>query len=320
MKIKKIAILLTILTFGVLSACSNIDGERIDDSNKLIDEAVQNEDIQEEEQVSESISELTEEAKADNRPVFVAHRGYSAIAPDNSMASFQAASDLGADMIELDVQMTSDGYIIVYHDLNLENTTGETGAASEYSYEELMQYRINEKYETQTGRLTVAGYEGYSNEKIPTLNQVMRFARDNGIGVNIEIKSISDVTEYTDEEISWFLNEIVSIVEENEMANSTIFSSFNYNYICEIEAMNSEYVTLFLTNVLNMEAFEGDFVADGIAIFYGCLESDTIERMHNIDKLVYIWTVDNLEMLKTVADMGVDGVITNNVGMIEYYY
>lgn len=323
---KKLFFLTGILAISLLWGCSqeetaDADKKVKEESEKEVsDKEASDKDSQDNTSVYNAEDENSGEALSGERPVFVAHRGYSTIAPDNSMSSFQAAADFGADMIELDVQMSKDGYIMVYHDFSMEPLGGDKKEViADFTYEELRNMSIGNRFEEKNGTLSDCTYVGYANEKMPTLNDVMRLAKDNNIGVNIEIKSISDVAEYTDEEISWFIDEIIRIVEENDMADATIISSFNYNYIKEIEEKYPKYETYFLTNILNMEAFEGDFVGDGIAIYYGCLQDDTIERMHNIGKKVYIWTVDNYAMMKKITAMGVDGIISDDVGLMDYF-
>src|SRR3972149_9393656 len=109
-------------------------------------------------------------------PVMViAHRGFSGQAPENTLASFKKARELGSDMIELDVRFSKDGHMVVMHDDTLDRTTNGRGKVADYTLKELKQLDAGSWFAPQ-----------FSDERIPNLNEVLELAKGK-ILVNIEI-------------------------------------------------------------------------------------------------------------------------------------
>ena len=137
-----------------------------------------------------ALSLLTAEVCADDRPTaiddfyatqertrVIAHRGFSGAAPENTLAAVRAAIEVGADMVEIDVTLTSDGHIVVIHDETLDRTTTGSGRVSDFTLTELQ-------------RLDAGGWFAprFAGERIPTLDQVLDEI-EGRILLNVEIKS-----------------------------------------------------------------------------------------------------------------------------------
>ena len=141
----------------------------------------------------------------------IAHRGASAYFPENTMVSFQGAIDLKADMVELDVQLTADGEIVVFHDEKISRCTGGRGRIADYTLAGLK-------------RLDAGGWfsEAFRGEKIPTLTEVLSLCR-NKIAVNIEIKTeaVTDVVRGGIEE------KCLKKVHAAGMQGHVVYSSFD---------------------------------------------------------------------------------------------
>ncbi|MBI3536498.1 MAG: hypothetical protein HY070_02885, partial [Chloroflexi bacterium] len=114
-----------------------------------------------------------------NRPLIIAHRGASAEAPENTLAAFTRAFELGADGIELDVTLTKDNIPVVIHDDTVNRTTNARGVVSEMLLAEIKQL--------DAGSWKDAKYRG---EKIPTLEETLRAIPTTKI-VNIELKTLA---------------------------------------------------------------------------------------------------------------------------------
>jgi len=110
-------------------------------------------------------------------PRIIAHRGASAVAPENTLAAFRAAADAGARWVEFDVSLTSDGRPVVFHDDRLDRTSDGTGLLAETSFETLKHL--------DAGSWFGAGFAG---EMIPTLEEVLETLAALGLGFNMEIK------------------------------------------------------------------------------------------------------------------------------------
>lgn len=281
--IKKILLVIFMLCF--LLACS-YNGEEEDRGDKFIDDGI----------FELEPDSIFEEDRVDDLylPLVVAHRGYSSQHPENTMEAFIAARDSGADMIELDVQLTKDNVLVIFHDINMSRIYKLDAKISDYSYEELMEI---------------------SEGNIPTLRQVLEMAREANLGIDIELKSITDLAGLDSQMEKWFVNEVVDEVNEYNMKDNVIFSSFNYNYLMQIELRNSGYRTFYITQTDTIDTLVNICKTDGVAIYYGLLTDGAVDRIHESGKECYIWTVDEEVLMRFVRNQGVDGIITDDVGL-----
>ena len=120
--------------------------------------------------------------EADGIPKIIAHRGYSGQFPENTLAAFAGALDIGADYIELDVQLSKDGQVVILHDDSLKRTTGVDGKVSDFTYEELAGLDAGAWFDAS-----------FAGEKIPTLEEALTLIRDTQCGVYLELKDIGQV-------------------------------------------------------------------------------------------------------------------------------
>ena len=113
-----------------------------------------------------------------SQPLIFAHRGASAVAPENTLPAFSKALEMGADGIELDVQATADGELVVLHDFNLERTTTGTGLLRKHTLAQLVDVDAGIRFN-----------DAFANTPVPTLEQVFELTADRCI-VNVEIKNM----------------------------------------------------------------------------------------------------------------------------------
>ena len=106
-----------------------------------------------------------------------AHRGASYYTPENTLAAFEKAIKMGADGIELDVQMTKDGELVVVHDETINRTSNGKGYVKDYTLEQLKKYDFSNKHIT------------YKGEKIPTLQEVYELIKPTSLTINVELKN-----------------------------------------------------------------------------------------------------------------------------------
>lgn len=139
-----------------------------------------------------------------------AHRGYSAAYPENTMKAFKEALKAGADGIELDVQLSKDGEVVVIHDEKLDRTTNGSGFVRDFSLLELRNLQANGKKKIL-----------FENVHIPTLREVLEWLATNELICNIELKN--GVFPYKGME-----EKVISLVREYGLSERIIFSSFNH--------------------------------------------------------------------------------------------
>jgi len=238
----------------------------------------------------------------DKSPYIIAHRGVSAKAPENTLASFErAASVPGIDMIELDVRLSKDEEVIVLHDRTLQRTSTGNGPARNYSIEEIRKFDAGSWFHPM-----------FAHQRIPTLCEV--FQRVGGqLWVDVEIKS-----DWLHHEPPGLLEEkVLDAVHRCGMDNRVMFSSFDHRLLATIKRMRPSSVTGILYN------FSYDFgrlpstLAERVgASVFVCAKRELTHRMvedaHNHGIAVYVYTLNSVHDAQRMLTYGVDGILSNN--------
>jgi glycerophosphoryl diester phosphodiesterase len=136
-----------------------------------------------------------------------AHRGYSSAFAENTMSAFIAAQKAGADGLELDVQLTKDGEVVVIHDEKLDRTTSGKGFVKNFTFKEIRKLNANKK--------------GVNKEPIPSLIEVLEWMQSNQLVCNIELKNNLFPYEGMEEKV-------IHLVRRFNLSNRIIISSFNH--------------------------------------------------------------------------------------------
>lgn len=224
-----------------------------------------------------------------------AHRGASAYAPENTMAAFSLAIEQGADGIELDVQMTHDGHLVVAHDETLNRVTGKNGWLKDYSLAELQALSFNN------------GMSEFAGIQIPTLEQVLKLAKSHEIEVNIELKT----------GIYWYPNieeKTVQLVEKMGMTGQVIYSSFNHYSVQKIKqlAPDARVAYLYSDVILDVEQYaKNSGVNELHPAIYHVLMADFAQKYKASGCKVRVWTVNEPEHMKMLIQQGWEAIITN---------
>jgi glycerophosphoryl diester phosphodiesterase len=142
--------------------------------------------------------------------LILAHRGYAAEYPENTLLAFKEAEKAGADGLELDVQMTKDGELVVIHDEKVDRTTDGNGLVKDYNLNDLKKLDARFKFKTFPKR-----------EQIPTLNEVLEWLAGTGMVCNIELKN--SIIPYDGME-----EKVINMVRAFDLADRVIISSFNH--------------------------------------------------------------------------------------------
>ncbi|SCY89452.1 glycerophosphodiester phosphodiesterase [Alkaliphilus peptidifermentans] len=225
----------------------------------------------------------------------IAHRGASGYAPENTMASFLKALEMGADGIELDIHLSADEHLIVCHDEKVDRTTNGEGFIKDLSLKMLKELDAGSWFD-----------EKYINQKIPTLEEVLELLIGKNILLNIEIKS--GPIFYNGIE-----KRIVEVISKYGYINQTIFSSFNHFSLVDIKKINNKLKTapLYMAGLVNPWKYAKEIGADGIhPMFYG-INSDIVKGCLEHNLFINTFTVNAPHHLKSIIDLGVTGVITN---------
>lgn len=225
-----------------------------------------------------------------------AHRGYSALNPENTMQAFIEAERAGADGIELDVQMTRDGVLVVIHDEKLDRTTDGTGYIKNLTYKEISKYNANYKFKKWFQKTTV-----------PRLEEVFEWMRSNQIICNIELKN--NVIPYPGME-----EKVISLINQYQLNHRIIISSFNhyslvysYRLAPDIETAPLLSVSLYMPWI-----YAKSIGARGIhPKYYRGLE-DVFQQSIDNGVAVRPYTVNKVTALKRLFAMGCSAVITDD--------
>ena len=235
-------------------------------------------------------------------PYVVAHRGISAKAPENTLASFeQAAGVSGIDMIELDVRLTKDEEVIVLHDRTLQRTSTGNGPARNYSLEEIRRLDAGSWFHPM-----------FVEQRIPTLSEVFRQIGSR-LWVDVEMKS-----DLLHREPPGLLEEkVIDVVRTCGMDERVMFSSFNHQLLLNIKRINSSAITGVLFDFLHDFGRSPSKLAERVgAKVFKCATRELTRRMvhdaHTHDIAVYVYTLNSVPGVKRMLTYGVDGILSNN--------
>ena len=227
-------------------------------------------------------------------PMIMAHRGFSAETPENTLPAFQKCIDEGFSAAELDVQMLADGTIIVMHDDNLKRTTGVDKNVWEVTYDEIKNL--------DNGAFFDPEFEG---TKICTLDEAIKLAASakDKLYLNIEIKRNGH-----DDGIA---EKVVQIILDNNYLNYCDITSQDYSTLEEVREINP-YVLTAYTSVIGIGNIESLEAADIISIQETFATYENIERIHNAGKRVFVWTINEQDTMEQLANLNVDAILTND--------
>ncbi len=226
-----------------------------------------------------------------------AHRGASSKYPENTMSAFKGAKELGADWIELDVQQTKDKVLIVLHDTNLKRTTGVSKNTWEVTYDEVQKLDAGSFFS-----------EDFKGEKIPTLEEVIQFAKENNIKLNIELKP----TGYEQD----FEKSVVDLVKKYEFEDYCVITSQVYQVLENTKKYDKDIQTVYV-----MSLAYGDILkfkdADNFSIEASNINKTLVKKIHNAGKEIYVWTVNTKDNINKMIDLNVDNIITDNITLAQ---
>lgn len=329
--IEIIAISLLVLLFSGIGIC----GYLLKDSDEAVSDnaASANEVIELPIGFREVMEEVNkpEEEKAPMQ--IVAHRGYCSVAPENTMQAFVRSVDVGADMIELDVQMTRDGYIVIFHDLNLYRIVGDKKNISDYTYAELLSMDFGSyKSSKFTGLSERMRKDCYAGEKIITLDELLAYfsgeavVNDSGIMayigqvpsdvlINLELKDLTNFKGISQAQKDTFAAAVVSRVYAYGLQDRVVFASFNHDYLDQIEALNPANYTLCVTENGDADWLLEHYPADSYSMDLNVVTEDAIAKFHAAGAPVYVWTANTSDMMRYALSLDADGIITNYPGI-----
>lgn len=222
-----------------------------------------------------------------------AHRGVASFYPENTIEAFQEAVAMGAEGIELDVRLSRDGEIIVFHDETLRRLAGIKRQIQDMHWSELEQIRLQ--------GFLFAG-------TIPTMREVFETLAGTPLKLNIEVKSYirnNDTLE----------RKLIALTEEYQMNEQVIYSSFNPLVIKRFKALNcpSPLGLLLRRRRRKMLALAQDLAVDAIHPHWHLLRNEEdVKAIKDAGFKIHSWTTDDKKRVKRLIDWGVDAIICNH--------
>jgi len=230
------------------------------------------------------------------QPQIIAHRGDSAHFPEDTLAAFQGAIQAGAGWLEMDVQRTKDGRLVVIHDETVDRTTDGSGRVADLTFDQIRSFNIGD------------------GERVPTFEEAIRLAKESGIGLFPEAKN---ATLYPGIE-----DEMVQTLRQEGYLKQTILQSFVRDQLASVSGDNPDLIIcplyglwdLSLSDIQPENAKTVCPMAEMIL-----LNPWMVRRAHQDGRLVYAWfgAIENPLVMRMLLALGVDGLIVDDPGALR---
>lgn len=231
-----------------------------------------------------------------NKPLVWAHRGASHYAPENTLPAFEKAAEMKADGVELDVQLTKDGEIVVVHDENLERVSDGLGYVKDHTFRELRAMNFSKVHPE------------YGKVQIPTLEEVYALLKPTGLSINVELKT----------GIFWYKGleeKVLELTARMGMEEHVIYSSFNHFTLVHMKKLQNDIETglLYSDNWIGVAPYARDTIHVNALhpALYHLTDPTYVETAHAYGLETHVWTVNEEEHMRMCRDMGVEAIITN---------
>ena len=254
-----------------------------------------------------------EELISSNRTLVIAHRGYCQVAPENTLPAFDLAMIAGADLVELDYHHSSDNKLVVIHDAELDRTTDATNRSGQ------THIRVDGKTSAQIQTLDAGQWfdKRFAGTKVPLLPEALDFIQRSNVTL-IERKAGPAM-------------DCVKLLREKGLINRVVVQAFDWEYLRSFHEAEPRQVLgalgppKFLVGGIKPNLpkelsaqWLDELVKCGakIAVWNQQVSKEAIKLAHERGLKVWVYTINDPELANSLLDMGVDGIITNNVSLI----
>ncbi|HFC11650.1 MAG TPA: hypothetical protein ENJ56_02305 [Anaerolineae bacterium] len=220
-----------------------------------------------------------------DKVLVIGHRGASADAPENTLASFRLAREQGADGIEFDVRLAADGVPVVIHDPQLERTTNAVGAVSALSSSEL------QKVDAGQG------------EPVPTLDAVFTEMGTDFI-YNVEIKADPD-------RVQVCVLAVLESIDRHQLRSQVCISSFEHNIMQQVQMLTPRQIVLGMLRAPHSPAHPDWFRGEAVHPHFMLVNADYLAWARDLGCKVNTWTVDSAEVAQLLQQLRVNSIMTN---------
>jgi glycerophosphoryl diester phosphodiesterase len=236
-------------------------------------------------------------------PLIIAHRGQSIDAPENTLEAFHRAVDLGADMIETDVNMTRDGKLVLTHDVSVDRTTNGTGLVGDMTLAEIRGLDAGSWFGAE-----------FARERVPTLEEILELASSTGVRLCLEAKGRSE------DETAQIATAVARRLEQRDMLGSAFISAFEHSALASAKKAVPR-LQIAPERLPELEACPPDVaVAQAAALgapvlqtHYMLLTAKLVSALHTAGVAVWSWPTTELASVETSLRIGADALMGDDV-------
>ncbi|WP_060207346.1 glycerophosphodiester phosphodiesterase family protein [Sporosarcina koreensis] len=234
------------------------------------------------------------------RPIVAAHRGVPSLAPENTMAGYRLAYELGADQIETDLQLTKDGHLIIMHDTTVNRTTNGTGAVSDLTFEEIRQLDAGIKFSDE-----------FTGEQVPTFKEFLKEFKGKDVILLVELKGVG------------IEQQVIKEIEDEEMVDQVVMQSFDLGSMIDSVELKPEIPAGYLysasvpgttdAKIKNAQKMMDYGTSHNVTLnaSYGSTYEEFITYMRQRGMLTMHWTFRDEEPFRDKLAQGLVGPITD---------
>ena len=242
------------------------------------------------------------------RPLSIAHRGFSACCPENTLAAFRGAIDTGAPMIELDVNLSKDRQLVVIHDETVDRTTNGSGAVNAFTLKQLSRLDAGSWFHPR-----------FAGERIPALDEVLKQVAPRA-HINIEIKSHQSTVPGL---IGRIEQRVINLVSARRVKKRVLISSFDQTVLKRIKQLDPAMDVALISKQSPLKETVACCIELGVFSYHPLLASidrDLVAALHRADVYVFPWNVEVAGDIKRAFSLGVDGLIAKDPAMVLEIY
>lgn len=219
-----------------------------------------------------------------------AHRGASAIAPENTIPAVEQAIASYADYAEIDVQETRDGVVVLLHDNSINRTTNGNGNIWNIIYLDLLQLDAGSWFS-----------KNFESTYVPTLEEVLQLSKGI-IKLNIEIKMNGHN--------ATIIEKVVMLIDAFDFEQQCVVSSSNYAALAKVKELNSNIKTGYIMSLAYGNFYDSEY-ADFFSVKSSFINETMVKLAHSLGKEVHSWTVNSKAEMERMKKLGVDNIITD---------
>jgi len=254
-----------------------------------------------------------------SRPMVFAHQGGELLAPSNTIAAFTKAANMGVDVLDTDLHITKDGYLVAIHDPSVDRTTNGHGKVVDFTLKEIQKLDAGYHFKDLNGSLSYRGKGAY----IPSVEEL--FQKFGNYKWSMEIKDDNPKDRYDE-----MAKKLWELIQKYHMEDKIYISSFDQTILIAFNHYAKGRVAIsggrqevtkfvifqkFLLRDLyqpHVDAFQLPTASSG----FDLTDKKVIDGAHRLGMQIDYWTIDDPKIMKKLIDLGADGIQTNRPDLL----